>query len=509
MYKVMIVDDEAAHRKGMIRLLNRMKPSYFLLEARDGNMAELIMRTMEIDIILTDIRMPNKDGLDFLEDLSKENHRAKVIIVSGYGQFSYAKRALSNGAFDFLLKPVDPKELEGTLRKAEESLQADLCRKQNQDQYMDLLLEKMVRSALTQREEEQLEGIIPRNTDGAVFVIKICQEEKMELTKRRQGMKQGLNRLGHSILFPVFEGEAVYAGLVFFHPSLSLKDTILRELEDAIGDILSEEDAEYGISDLHTSLYDKVETAYQQALSALRQSFYGTGKGNVWRAEEEPSGRVLQILVEKEQELVSIICEKDHKAVEEGVQVVFKCLPRENRPDPNRLKELFVLLAVRVMNLLQKRGKITDYQESISSFTQEIMEAAHVDELQKEVESLFLMLNDIARQGTESEDAVRLAVRYLEQHFTEEISLSEVAEKFFFTASYFSIFFKKGTGKTFSQYIKELRMERACALLRDTNKKVSEISEKVGYADSAYFGKVFKKHTGLSPEEFRKRNYRV
>lgn len=131
MYRVMIVDDEAAHRKGMVRLLNRMKPSYFLLEARDGNMAEVILRTMEVDIILTDIRMPNKDGLAFLEDLYKAKHKAKVIIVSGYGQFSYAKTALANGAFDFLLKPVDPKELEETLHRAEESLQADMQRRQN------------------------------------------------------------------------------------------------------------------------------------------------------------------------------------------------------------------------------------------------------------------------------------------------------------------------------------------------------------------------------------------
>jgi DNA-binding NtrC family response regulator len=91
MYRVLIVDDESAHRKGVIQLLNRIKPEYFLFEAKDGNMAELILGTADIDIILTDIRMPNKDGLEFLQDLHKANYNAKVIIITGHGQFDYAK----------------------------------------------------------------------------------------------------------------------------------------------------------------------------------------------------------------------------------------------------------------------------------------------------------------------------------------------------------------------------------------------------------------------------------
>lgn len=375
---------------------------------------------------------------------------------------------------------------------------------------MDLLLEKMVRSALTEREEEQLDGILPKDAGGALFVVKTGQMETEALTELKQRMKQGLDRFGHSVMFPVYEEGVVCAGLIFMHPAVVSEEEVLIRVAEVIQGA-SPEDAAYGISGLYDSLYNSVEAAWQQALSALRQSFYETQRGYIWQEgmTKEYAGEILRILVEKEQQLVNTVCDGDHQTVREGVAFVFSYLPKENRPDPNRLKELFVLLGMRVVNLLQKKGRIAEYQEPITVFTQEIMEAVNMEMLQEAVEDLFLMLNDIARQGTEDDDTIRLALRYLEQHFTEEITLTDVAERFFFTASYFSIFFKKGTGRTFSQYVKELRMERACELLRDTNKKVSEISEETGYADSAYFGKVFKKHVGCSPEEFRKRNYRV
>lgn len=173
MYRVLIVDDESAHRKGVIQLLNRIKPEYFLFEAKDGSMAELILDTADIDIILTDIRMPNKDGLEFLQDLHKANYHAKVIIITGHGQFDYAKRALSLGAFDFLLKPIDMKELQQALDNAESSIQARNVQQFTQTLGIDMLLGKLVKGKLELHEKQQLEGIIPTNVPGFIIVIKI------------------------------------------------------------------------------------------------------------------------------------------------------------------------------------------------------------------------------------------------------------------------------------------------------------------------------------------------
>lgn len=515
MYRVLIVDDEAAHRKGMMQLLNRMKPEYLLLEARDGNLAELILGTVDIDIILTDIRMPNKDGLEFLTDLYEAGNRAKVIIVSGYGHFSYAKEAMSKGAFDFLLKPIDPEELEQVLERAEMSLETEVRRRQSRSRYLDLLLLKMVKSSLDKREEEELEGILPKHSEGVLFAIgtkrnKEGEEEESFFIDLRQKMKRALDVLGHTIMFEAFDGSVVYAGMVFLNQRHEERsdETILGELQSHIRRVLPK-GMDVGISTIMPDLYACVMGAYHQAHAALQQTFYLNGESCVYSLSQKGTRVVLDLLAEKEDELVNLIRYHDHGAVQAVLTSIFEQLATmDQKPNPNRLKENFVLLGMRVINLLQKKGVVSEYHEAISGFTNRIMESERIEELEQEVENLCLMLNDIAGQGG-SEDVIQLSIRYLEEHYAEEIALTQVAEKFFFTPSYYSIYFKKKTGKPFSQYLKDVRMDHALRMLRETNKKVGEISAEAGYSDSAYFGKVFKKNIGCSPEEYRKKNYRI
>lgn len=513
MYCVMVVDDEAAHRKGMVQILNAMKPDYFLLEARDGSMAEMILDTVDVDIILTDIRMPNKDGLEFLTDLHREQHHAKVIIVSGYGQFSYAKTALANGAFDFLLKPIDPEELEDALNRAEKSVEEDKKREQHQNRYIDLLLVKMIKSELSESEKEQLFGVLPEQASGVIFAVKTKKKESTEtnFVQLRQCIKQKLDYLGHTIMFGEIDSSVSWAGMLFLD-QICLPEEHTRVLEEvctALQEALPQ-GMDFGVSSISQCLYENVISAYQQAASALSRSFYHPDKGIIYTEDEpETAQEFLGLLAEKENEMANVIRYGGHKEIQMELKSFFAMISSDSMPNPNRLKELFVLQGMRVANLLQKKGVITDYRQVLAAFTNKVMNAGSLVELQKEVENIFLFLNDISRQGDQKEDAILLAVRYLEEHFAEDIALSGVAEKFFFTPAYFSIYFKKRTGQLFSQYLKKVRMEKACEMLVSTNKKVSKIALDVGYSDSAYFGKVFKKHMGCSPEEYRKRNYRI
>lgn len=513
MYRVMVVDDEAAHRKGMVQILNAIKPDYFLLEARDGSMAEMVLNTVDVDIILTDIRMPNKDGLEFLADLYSQRHHAKVIIVSGYGQFSYAKTALANGAFDFLLKPIDLEELEAVLERAEKSIEEDEKRKQRQNRYIDLLLVKMVKSELSDGEKEQLHGVLPEEGAGLIFCIKTKKKTyaEAEFIELRQIIKQKLNPWGHTIMFGEIDSSVSWAGMLFLHyfPDRGQELSVLESIRDAIREVLPRE-MSFGLSSIAQCLYTETISAYQQASAALSRSFYDPDSGVIYTGDvEETSQKILRLLSEKEDEIANLIRYNGHPEILKELSELFAWISSDSMPNPNRLKELFVLQGMRVANLLQKKGVIADYHQMLAAFTKKVMNAGSLDELRREVENIFLFLNDISRQGAQEEDAILLAVRYLEEHFAEEIALTDVAEKFFFTPAYFSIYFKKRTGELFSQYLKNIRMKRACEMLTGTQKKVSKIALETGYSDSAYFGKVFKKHMGCSPEEYRKRNYRI
>lgn len=513
MYRVMVVDDEAAHRKGMVQILNAMKPDYFLLEARDGNMAEMILDTVDVDIILTDIRMPNKDGLEFLADLYRIRHNAKVIIVSGYGQFSYAKTALANGAFDFLLKPIDPEELEEALNRAEKSVEEDKKRKQNYSRYIDLLLVKMVKSELSDKEKEEIDGVLPADAAGLVFTVKLPRrrEKTIDFIEWRQKIKQMLDEWGHTIMFEETNDVVSWAGMFFLKPSCSGDnyERILKRIYERMQELVLF-GMKFGLSRITENLCENVTDAYAQAVNALSKTFYFSDGGSIYIEEEaETSQEILRLLAEKEDDMANMIRYSEHEEIKKELAEFFSMITFENMPNPNRLKELFVLLGMRVTNLLQKKGVVIDYRPAIAAFTEKIMEAEHLKKLQEEVENIFLLLNDISKEEAGKEDAILLAVRYLEEHFAEEVALTEVAEKLFFTPAYFSICFKKRMGKPFSQYLKDVRMEKACEMLCRTNKKVGTIALETGYSDAAYFGKVFKKCIGCSPEEYRKRNYHI
>lgn len=512
MYRVLIVDDEEAHRRGMLQLLGRMRPEYFLLEARDGKVAELILETVHIDIILTDIRMPNKTGLEFLADLYKTNHQAKVIIVSGYGQFEYAKRAMELGAAGFLLKPIDPDELEEALGRVEEQIKNEQIRKQHQSGYIDYLLVKMVNGTLQTREEAQLEGILPKNKSGFIFVLRYSKKMDREYSflELKQRIKKQLDSIGHALMFEVFDSVISYSGMVFleytdYEENEALQQQICDDIYQLVKDTM-----DLGMSTITENLYENIAAAYKEAKTALNQVFYFPGKGQIYKHKvSEEKQDVLKLISEKENEWENLLHYSSHAEIQMALTTLFQEILKSNLPNTNRLKEIFVVFGIRQANWMQKKGMHTEYQKAVTSYTKGIMEAEYIDDMQQETENLFLLLNDILNQKVEQEGAVELALRYMEEHMKDDITLPQLAEMFFFTPSYFSIYFKNKTGQTFSQKLKLMRIEKACELLRDTNRKVNEISKMTGYRDATYFGKVFKKHIGCSPEEYRKRNYKI
>lgn len=507
MYRVLIVDDEEAHRRGMIQLLGRMRPEYFLLEARDGKVAELILETVHIDIILTDIRMPNKTGLEFLADLYAINHQAKVIIVSGYGQFEYAKKAMELGAAGFLLKPIDPDELESALSRVEEQIEKEQIRRQHQRGYIDYLLVKLVNGTLQINEKEQLEGIFPKNKAGFVFVLKCSEKVNREQSfiELKQMIKKKLDDIGHVLMFEVFDSMVSYSGMVFLEGegNNDLQQKICDELYQTVKDKM-----DLGMSTVTENLYENAAAAYKEAKMALNQVFYFPGSWQCYKVSEEKED-VLKLISEKENEWENLLHYSSHSDIQEALTSLFQEILKSNLPNTNRLKEIFVVFGIRQANWMKKKGMYTEYQQAVTMYTKGIMEAEYIDDMQRETENLFLLLNDILNQKTEQEGAIELALRYMEAHIGDDITLPQMAEMFFFTPSYFSIYFKNKTGQTFSQKLKLMRMEKACELLRDTNKKVNEISKMTGYSDATYFGKVFKKYIGCSPEEYRKRNYKI
>ena len=144
MLRIMVVDDEPRHRSGLISLLQSIRPDYLLFEARDGEEAMRMLRTIGTEIVITDIRMPNMDGLALIEKIARKYPAIKTVILSVYGEFDYARKALDMGAFAYILKPVSQAEVEKLLHRLEVLIESQ--RKEFTDR--ELMKQKLTETVL-------------------------------------------------------------------------------------------------------------------------------------------------------------------------------------------------------------------------------------------------------------------------------------------------------------------------------------------------------------------------
>lgn len=519
MYQVLVVDDEAAHRKGIIQILNKMRPDYLILEAKDGRLAEVIMNSVKIDIVLTDIKMPNKDGLEFLKELRAKNDRAKVVIISGYGQFEYARKAMSLGAFDFLLKPLDIGELGNALTKVEKSIQTDREREQIKSEfnkvkhhYMDYLLNKQLRGNLTEEEEEQLHDVFKGLGAGFVFTIRTQTDCEQRYYDIKYMIKQNYNPVAHVITFEEQWDKQNLINFVFLKEASSFENCLEKIIvvRNYFNKELSET-AHIGVSQLHNELSRDIRKACQQSMTALGYTFYSRDRVMYYNELKTDEATIIKLLRGKEADIVSMVEYGEEKHIEEQISELFARVETTKKPNPNRLKEIFVLITIRVILSLKGKYTIEEYEELVERYSRLITQSQTLWELKENLRSIYLRLNAIARNHEDKSEnsIITRSIHYLEENYMEEISMERIAQKFYFSPSYFSVFFKNKTGVSFSQYITNLRIKNACRLLVDTNDKVNDICVKIGYSDPGYFGKVFKKKIGCSPDEYRKRNIKL
>lgn len=509
MFHVLIVDDEAAHRRGLARILNRIRPEYILLEAKDGAEAEIAMSTVGIDIVLTDIRMPNKNGLEFLQDLSAAESSAKVIIISSYSQFDYAKKALTFGAFDFLLKPLDIGELEQALDRAEASLNHQSMLEQRMSRmerfYLDILLGKLVSGEINEEERGQLYGVFPACVHGAMLAIRPSERSAADFAEFQRQWKQGLDPVAHTFFFIPQDAGLPLACLLFIKEELSGEaetDPVYKYLRDQCG--TDPDGTTVGVSGFSGNLPEALKTAFEQAKQALNDTFYENENVCVY-TKEGSDGLILPgVLGEFDAELSNAVRFDDPDKIKALLSRLFSRIGELDRPSPTRLKESLTHLCVRLVYSLYREWELQEYREHIADFISRMLNAGKLEALYTAMLDYCLLLGDIAKP--EKSDIMNRSIRYLEEHFTEDIAMEHLAKIFHFTPSYFSVRFKKHTNYNFSQYLTALRLKEACRLLANSGHKVGEICAMVGYRDPTYFGKVFKKRIGCSPEEYRRRN---
>jgi two-component system response regulator YesN len=536
-YKMMIVDDEFEIREGLNSFYWERFQFQVIGLAANGKQALDLMQRNDVDIVLTDIKMPVMDGIELSRAISVHYPHVKIVILSGYKEFTYARDALQAGVSEYFLKPVDLKHLSESMMKLKLLLDTERQSSQKLQTYENQLANSLP-AARDHFFQSFIEDLLPEYHEAkekmSLLEIEMnatyycCAAVKLESIEHPDGSLPDHNKLTkantiierhldggqcHSYTLKKKAGElAVFLNLnatsVPPRKSLSLIfEQINASIEQETGcrSII-------GLGEVYQSLLSFPDS-YKQARSVMERNIYWERSGLfLWIPADE-----LQV-ERKEYPYPYPLETKFLDAVLEGnrdnsslhfQQFWDACgLDSERAELPlvlRYLTPLFTMLERRLdlhgASFEAMANLHMPFNEFIEQFQTLSQLKIALDRLISDITLQIKKLNDVVQ--TTSHSAVQQVKKYIEEHSSEKITLNQMAELVYLNPSYFSIQFKKETGINFIDYLKNCRMEKAKELLRRIDLKVYEIGELVGYQDRKYFATTFKSYTKLTPLEYR------
>ena len=515
MMKVFLVDDEIAIRESLRNSFPWETEGFQLVgEAPDGEMALPMIRDLGPDILLTDIRMPFMDGIRLCEEVQRTMPWVERIILSGYDDFAYAQKAMSLGVRHYLLKPVTAEELRQALQKVREQIEE----KRRDREHLSALRERVSHGSQFLRDKllaslftdegnpadddallRQMRGLGINLSASCYAVIDIffdakdedravCRDALFALAEMSGGGVQvcGAPHGARALVLGDNHGDTEERAYSFANSAIRLPELItLETLIFAVGET---------VDDYHAIRRSMKSARHVRRLQAARGE-----KGRRIVGVDEVSAPSAAL---SEAEL-SPLYERLQYASQEDVEAVMTEYTASMDP-------ALALGYLRVAALLAAQRMIHE----AGGDPREVLPQAEVAEaLRTEGEAGFRQLAALLRRairlrndrGPEAGSAVSQARRFLTSHFSDpNLMLQDVAGEVHMSQSHFCALFSQETGLTFTQYLTALRVGKARELLATTRLRAAQIAQEVGYNDAHYFSYIFKKHTGVTPSEYRK-----
>lgn len=530
MLRVLIADDE---KKIGLLVKNLVQWEELGLEflgiVQDGLEAYEIIMKKAPDIVITDIRMPSLSGLEMIEKVTEAGLSVHFIVISGYRYFEYAQTALKYGVRDYLLKPIDEDELNKILAKVCEdekknrglqkhvkALEANLQNSKHilHRELMERAFEhqKVQNMDTVEKEREDL-GIglfqaVGIKVDREILDSRNEEQENLICSKLAEMVNDSLKPAVLDLVISIRKGMWILVLMNFTDESRKMVRENLTNFfyktKNYIGGFENYE-VTMGISP-ETRAFSQINMILEMAGEAVRCRIF-EGSGISISSYSENRNRSV-----KGQEII----EKYSDEMEKYIQI-FQCdkLSRLIRDmfyeaDQNQImaceyyqmiQSLGILYCQKISNLFHQNMEefLLLWKENIESLnTVSAMKRYVIEKIKKHLSALEKHQTELERKP------ILDTIEYVKNNYGQKILLEEMAEKIGFNPNYFSEVFKKETGKNFSTYLLEVRMDAAKDFLRNNSETIYKIASKVGYKDSKYFSQQFTKVVGIKPTEYRR-----
>ena len=485
---ILIADDMPMQVRMLESHLRAVRPNDVIWTACNGTEALQIVQENQIDLFLSDIRMPQLDGLALLRQVRRISPATQVVFITGYALFEYAHEALQQGAADFLVKPVDFGELDAKMIL----LEKEMLRKKEET---SLRLQQERRFALSKWRSESYEALtedeqaILRNdfrsgwmlevyfsADGTPLLEPFCKDLDAFLGKPCILLPQNRNQFRHAVM--ILQGE------------VCRQEDLLHYLQQWN----SRQDMRIGLSSWQADLVAAGTLVQQLCHQAADLAFYDC-KRVVLQSTLRMVGTPSLPTPDDFFRMCSLLDDKHQEPLKDVLSLL-----RRQQPDVAQLLEQTVLCFAQVADLadidfVECRRNLASELRCIQTWdAYQAIFHCYAEEMHQK-----LMLLDI--------DPVQSCVKYLWQHYGEPLSLNDMAQRAHMSPSYFSSLFKKRVGSGFVDYLTEIRLESAAeALLKYRDATVNAIAEACGYVDARYFVRQFQKRYGMTPTLYRRKH---
>ncbi|HJA93992.1 MAG TPA: response regulator [Candidatus Eisenbergiella merdipullorum] len=514
--KIMIVDDE-------INVLRGMRNSYdwpslgfeIVAEAKDTDSALTLFGQYSPDVVITDICMAGKDGLTLISELKKQDPSTEVIILSGYPNFSYAKSALEKGAFAYLLKPLKNSEFFDTLGKVRSKILLERSRAASQ-----FLIQLLQLSMPTKEGIASLENEYGIHLPSGSFFLSVISAEHPEPAAEKEVYQKLLTFLAEKFTGPsqLFlcrkRGRQSHIAALIFCASVHARSTLCAHLDKLGKQYMAGTGIalDIGVSRLFSEITD-IRNAYLEASYAVQQK-KGHPNGHIFFYNDaslksnRSSANVSALTPIEQSRLLTGIRTLNRPLTEQILNQYFSRQNSLTDVDWDMTKNSLTELAVQIISTACTNSELTRLifgRKPLPAV--EILSMTQISDMQEYIRQLISKIFDHAAFLHHLPEQLSRPVRdvqtYIFLNYPLHISVDTIADELHMNKFYLMRLFKQETGDTINEFLTRYRIDMACEFLKCRECSISEAGANVGYPDSNYFCKVFKKQTGFLPSEYR------
>lgn len=527
MYRLLIIDDEDIIRKGLKVMIQDLGFEFTdFYEAENGLKAMEVIEKYSPELILTDIKMPQMDGIELIKRLRQQGNNARVLILTGYSEFEYAREALRYRAAEYLLKPVKREELFRTVKTALEEIKEEaekqmLITKQSSvlNKSLSVLLENKLKDALSEYGKKRIcfseflssEGIT-FNLPGYVVLCGQVQVLNQAAGTRKDSKWRNLIR---NELLKAFQDSLVFsvsdntiAAVINFSGTLSREDFV-AELEKMKRELLQDNIlVSWGVSE-NSSVSDEIPLLFHQSRNALKEKYiYGPGK--VFFSEDLTINTAAVNITESDiTKMIAFLEIGENKKFCNFISALISEAAKRQSITGKHFEDTLCKILLHVTSHFKGNESASRFiTGSMYEFIEQLVYCNNFEEgikLIMEVLEKTVVASGDWKKLTGGKKAIQYSKQYIQNYYYKDLNLDMVANQVSMNPSYFSVLFKKEEGLSLVDYINDIRINKAMEYLRDPQYKIYEVAEKVGFKDEKYFCKVFKKKVEVVPTEYREK----